>query len=124
MQDHHKLLHTPGKNSQASRVLKFTAVDQILELEPIIRAYLEEAIEIEKAGLKVEYKKTPEPMPAELHLELQLNPDLRSAFEALTPGRQRGYIIYFSAPKQSKTRTARIAKYTPKILAGKGFHDR
>lgn len=124
LKDYHKLLHAPGKSSQASRVFKFTAVDQILELEPIINAYLEEAIEIEKAGLKVEFKKNPEPIPEELQLELELNPDLKLAFEALTPGRQRGYILYFSAPKQSKTRTARIAKYTPKILAGKGFHDR
>lgn len=124
LKDHHKLLHTPGKSSQASRVLKFTTVDQILELEPIIKSYLEEAIEIEKAGKKVEFKKDLEPIPEELQLELQLNPDLKSAFEALTPGRQRGYIIYFSAPKQSKTRSARIAKYTPKILSGKGFHDR
>ncbi len=124
LKDHHKLLHTPGKNSQASRVLKFTAVEQILELEPIIKACVEEAIEIEKAGLKVEFKKNPEPIPEELQLELELNPDLKLAFEALTPGRQRGYILYFSAPKQSKTRTARIAKYIPKILTGKGFHDR
>ncbi|MBX2875999.1 MAG: YdeI/OmpD-associated family protein [Saprospiraceae bacterium] len=124
LKDHHKCLHTPGKNSQASRVLKFTNLNQVLKQEAVIEAYVQEAIEVEKAGLKVEFKKPPAPMPQEFQLVLQENPALNAAFEALTPGRQRGYILYFSAPKQSKTRFARIEKYTPKILKGKGFHDR
>lgn len=124
LKDHYKLLQTPGKNSQASRLLKFTNLDQVLAQEAVVRAYVEEAIEVEKAGLKVEFKKTLEPIPEELEFALQANPALKAAFEALTPGRQRGYILYFSAPKQIKTRFARIEKYIPKILAGKGLHDR
>lgn len=124
LKDHYKLLQTPGKNSQASRLLKFTNLDQVLAQEAVVRAYVEEAIEVEKAGLKVEFKKRLEPIPEELEFALQANPALKAAFEALTPGRQRGYILYFSAPKQIKTRFARIEKYIPKILAGKGLHDR
>ena len=124
LKDDHKILQAPGKNSQASRVLRFTNAEGIIAMEPIIKAYIQEAVEVEKAGLQVEFKKNPEPIPEELQLALDRNATLRTAFEALTPGRQRGYILYFSAPKQSKTRWARIEKYSPKILAGKGFHDR
>lgn len=124
LKDHHQLLHAPGKNSQASRVLRFTNVEEVLELEPIIKAYVADAMAVEKAGLKVAFKKNPEPIPEELQQALNGNSVLKAAFEALTPGRQRGYILYFSGAKQSKTRWARIEKYIPKILSGKGFHDR
>ncbi len=116
-------LTKPGENSQAARLIKFTNTKEIPEMEPIIKAYVYEAIEVEKAGLKVAFKKNPEPIPAELQQKLDEDPTFKSAFEALTPGRQRGYILYFSAPKQSKTRISRIEKYKQKILEGKGFHD-
>jgi uncharacterized protein YdeI (YjbR/CyaY-like superfamily) len=89
-----------------------------------LKAYIREAIEAEKSGLQVEYKRNPEPVPVELQKKLDERPALKTAFHALTPGRQRGYILYFSAPKQSKTRDSRIEKYAPRILSGKGFHDR
>ncbi len=124
LKDPHNMLTSPGKNSQSDRRLQFTAVKIILEQEKIIKGYIQNAIEVEKAGLKVSFKKNPEPMPEELEEILSKNPDLKAAFEALSPGRQRGYILYFSAPKQAKTRYSRIEKYTSKILAGKGFHER
>lgn len=118
------LLKTPGESSQASRVLKFADSGQIIEMEQIIKSYIQEAIAIEKAGFKVPFKKTPDPIPEEFQWKLNEDPALKTAFETLTPGRQRGYILYFSAPKQSKTKLARIEKYRSKILSGKGFHDR
>ena len=118
------LLDKPGENSQATRLFRFKHVNDISVIEEDIRAYIFEAIEVEKAGLKVPYKKNPEPMPDELVQKLEADPVFKSAFEALTPGRQRGYILYFSAPKQSKTRCSRIEKYTEKILNGEGMHDR
>jgi uncharacterized protein YdeI (YjbR/CyaY-like superfamily) len=124
LKDPHHVLQKPGKNSQAVGQLRFTSVEQVTEMETIIREYIQEAIEVEKAGLKVDFKKESEPMPEELERKLEEMPQLKAAFEALTPGRQRGYILYFSAAKQSKTRVSRIEKYIPKILAGKGFHDR
>ena len=111
-------------NVQAARQIRFTNVREIIEMEPILKAYIQEAIEVEKAGLKVNYKKATEfSMPEELINKLEEVPGLQDAFEALTPGRQRAYILYFSAPKQSKTREARIEKYTPLILNGKGLND-
>ncbi len=111
-------------NVQAARQIRFTNVREIVEMEPILKAYIQEAIEVEKAGLKVNYKKATEfSMPEELINKLEEVPGLQDAFEALTPGRQRAYILYFSAPKQSKTREARIEKYTPLILNGKGLND-
>ena len=93
-------------------------------MEATIKAYIYEAIEVEKAGLEVEMKKTSEfDMPEEFQLKLDENPELKASFEALTPGRQRGYLLYFSQAKQSKTRTSRIEKYTPHILKGKGLND-
>ncbi len=124
LQDEHALLHKPGENSQAARLIRFTQPKKIAEMESILKAYIFEAIEVEKAGLKVAFKKNPEPIPEELEQKLAENPDLKAAFEALTPGRQRGYIIHFSAPKQSQTRFSRIEKCTEQILEGKGLHDR
>ncbi|UII29576.1 YdeI/OmpD-associated family protein [Fulvivirga ulvae] len=124
LNDAHNILVKPGENTQSDRLVRFTNVEEIMELEPILKAYIYEAIEVEKAGLKVSFKKDQEPMPEELHRKLDENPALKTAFEALTPGRQRAYIIYFSAPKQSKTREARIEKYTPQILEGIGLHDK
>lgn len=118
------LLKKPGKSSQASRVLKYTEVKDILETEAAIKAYVFEAIEVEKVGLKVEFKKNPEPIPEELEVRLEEDPLFKDAFEALTPGRQRGYIIHFSQPKQSKTRVSRIEKCIPKILNGEGLNDK
>jgi uncharacterized protein YdeI (YjbR/CyaY-like superfamily) len=91
--------------------------------EPILKAYIHEAIEVEKAGLKVDFKKNPEPIPEEFQKKLDEVPALKTAFDALTPGRQRAYILYFSAPKQSKTRESRVEKCMQQILNGKGLDD-
>jgi len=124
LQDANGFLSSPGENSQAVRFFKFTSLAQIQELQPIIKNYIFEAIEIEKAGLKVNLKSNTElELVEELQIALNKNPTLKKAFEALTPGRQRGYNLYFSAPKQSKTRESRIENYTQRILDGKGFHD-
>lgn len=117
------LLEKPGENSQSGRFMKFTSVDEVQKAAPHIRSYCYEAIEVEKAGLKVGFKKRPEPIPVELQEKLDEDPIFREAFEGLTPGRQRGYILHFSAPKQAKTRYARIEKHTPQILNGEGMHD-
>ena len=108
---------------QAARRIPFTNVREIVEMEPILKAYIHEAIEAEKAGLKVEFKKNPEPIPEELQNKLDEIPALKAAFNSLTPGRQRGYILYFSGGKQSKTRESRIEKCMPQILKGKGLND-
>jgi uncharacterized protein YdeI (YjbR/CyaY-like superfamily) len=112
------------KNVQAARQIRFTNLLQIVEAKAILKAYIHEAIEVEKAGLKVELKKTEEfSIPEEFQYKLIKIPALKTAFEALTPGRQRGYLFYFSQPKQSKTREARVEKYIPQILNGKGLDD-
>jgi uncharacterized protein YdeI (YjbR/CyaY-like superfamily) len=108
---------------QAARRIPFTNVREIVEMEPILKAYIHEAIEAEKAGLKVTLKKNPEPIPEELQNKLDEIAALKAAFEALTPGRQRGYILYFSGAKQSKTRESRVEKCMPQILNGKGLND-
>jgi uncharacterized protein YdeI (YjbR/CyaY-like superfamily) len=108
---------------QAARRIPFTNVREIVEMEPILKAHICEAIEAEKAGLKVNYKKNPEPIPEELQNKLDEIPALKAAFDALTPGRQRGYILYFSGAKQSKTRASRVKKCMPQILKGKGLND-
>jgi uncharacterized protein YdeI (YjbR/CyaY-like superfamily) len=114
----------PGENTQAGRWLKFTSAREIVEMEPVVKAYICEAIEVEKAGLEVNYKKTAEfTLPEELKNKLDETPALKSAFNALTPGRQRAYILYFSAPKQSKTRESRVEKCRQLILSGKGLDD-
>jgi uncharacterized protein YdeI (YjbR/CyaY-like superfamily) len=124
LKDDQGILIKPGPNSQAARWIKFTRLGEVVKMEPVLKAYIRESIGAEKAGLKVNFKKNPEPIPEELQKKLDEIPALKSAFNALTPGRQRGYILYFSAPKQSKTRESRIEKYIPQILKGKGFHDR
>ncbi len=121
LKDRHGILKKFGW--QAARRIPFTDVREILEMEPILRAYICEAIEAEKAGLKVNYKKKPERIPEELQNKLDEIPALKTAFEALTPGRQRGYILYFSAAKQSKTRESRVEKCVQQILKGKGLND-
>jgi uncharacterized protein YdeI (YjbR/CyaY-like superfamily) len=112
------------KNVQAARQIRFTNVGEVTKWKATLKAYIYEAIEVEKAGLKVELKKTSEfTVPEEFKTLLEKNAALKKAFHALTPGRQRGYLFYFSAAKQSKTRTARIEKYIPEILNGKGLDD-
>ena len=112
------------ENVQSARQLRFTDVDEIVEMEPIIKAYIEEAIEVEKGGLEVDFKKTEEfKVPGEFQQKLDENPALHTAFEALTPGRRRGYLLHFSGAKQSKTRLRRVEKCIPKILSGKGLQD-
>lgn len=124
LKDSDNILGAPGKNSQAARYIKVKDVQQALDLEKTIKAYVFEAIEVENAGLKVAFRKNPEPIPEELQTKLDSDSFLKTAFEALTPGRQRGYILYFSAPKQSKTRESRIEKCTEQILNGIGLHDK
>jgi uncharacterized protein YdeI (YjbR/CyaY-like superfamily) len=112
------------KDVQAGRQVRFISLVQITEMETLLKAYIFEAIEVEKAGLKVALKKTSEyNMPEEFQSKLNQIPELKTAFEALTPGRQRGYLYFFSQPKQSKTRDARVEKYIPQILAGNGVDD-
>jgi len=108
---------------QAARRIPFTNVREIAEMEPILKAYIHEAIEAEKAGLEVNFKKNPEPIPEEFQNKLDEIPALKAAFAALTPGRQRGYILYFSGAKQSKTRESRVEKWMQQILNGKGLND-
>jgi uncharacterized protein YdeI (YjbR/CyaY-like superfamily) len=124
LQDVHGLLIQQTENVQAGRQVRFTNVREIVEMEPILKAYIHEAIEVEKAGMKVNFKKATEfNIPEEFISRLEEVPGLQDAFDALTPGRQRAYILYFSAPKQSKTRESRIEKCTPRILVGKGLND-
>jgi len=125
LQDAHQILEKPGENTQAARLIRLTGLEQIKELEPVLKAYIYEAIEVERAGLRVDFKKKNELVyPSELQKILGENPVLKDAFEALTPGRQRGWVLYFSQPKQSKTRETRIEKSIPQILQGKGWNDR
>lgn len=121
LNDPEGILEKPGDNTRSARVIPFTNVRQIIKMEPILKAYIHEAIEVEKAGLKVDFKK--EPVPEELQQKMNEHPAFKAAFNALTPGRQRAYILYFSAPKQSKTRVSRIEKYMQRILDGKGMND-
>ncbi|WP_246496150.1 YdeI/OmpD-associated family protein [Chitinophaga varians] len=124
MADPEGILVIQTENVQATRQIRFTNVREIVKLTRAIKSYVYEAIEVEKAGFRVEYKKTEEfNMPEEFQQLLDKKPALKKAFEALTPGRQRGYLLYFSAAKQSKTRIARIEKYMPYILEGKGLND-
>jgi uncharacterized protein YdeI (YjbR/CyaY-like superfamily) len=112
-----------GESTQAARQIRFTGAGEIKKLKAVLKAYLEEAIAGEKAGLKVVYKKNPEPVPEELQTKLKEDAALKKAFEALTPGRQRAYILHFAGAKQSATRVSRIEKCRPQILAGKGFNE-
>jgi len=124
LQDSNGVLIKPGENSQSMRFFKFRNLEEIIKQKAIIKTYIYEAIEIEKAGLKVILKSNSElELVEELQNTLDKNPNLKTAFESLTPGRQRAYNIYFSAPKQSKTRETRIEKYTQRILDKKGITD-
>ena len=124
LQDANGILIRQTENVQAGRQIRFTNVREIIELETTLKAYIYEAIEVEKAGLKVSFKKATEYIiPDEFQLKLDEIPALKTAFEALTPGRQRAYIYYFSQPKQSKTRESRVEKYIPQIFNGKGLDD-
>lgn len=124
LQDAQGILIQQTENVQAARQIRFTNVQEIVDMEPILKAYILEAIEVEKAGLEVEFKKTTEfTVPEEFQMKLDQNPALQTAFEGLTPGRQRAYLHYFSEPKQAKTRESRIEKYVQQILDGKGLHD-
>jgi uncharacterized protein YdeI (YjbR/CyaY-like superfamily) len=124
LQNEAGVLISPGENSQAAMLVKFTNAKEITKLVPVLKALIFEAVEIEKAGLKVTFKKINEhPVPAEFEKKLQQDAALEKAFKALTPGRQRGYLLHFSQPKQSKTREARIEKCLPQILKGKGWNE-
>jgi uncharacterized protein YdeI (YjbR/CyaY-like superfamily) len=124
LKDPKKILVQQTKNVQSARQIRFTGIKEIQKMEKTLKAYVYEAIEIEKAGLTVELKKTKEyPVPDELKAVFKGDPEFKKAFYALTPGRQRGYLLYFSSAKQAKTREARIEKYTKNILKGKGLED-
>ncbi len=124
LKDTKGILIRQTENVQAARQIRFTSARKIVKMERIIKAYIYEAIEVEKAGLKVELKKTTEfNMPEEFKKKLDKSAVLKTAFSALTPGRQRGYLLYFSSAKQAKTRESRIEKYIPQILKGKGIDD-
>jgi uncharacterized protein YdeI (YjbR/CyaY-like superfamily) len=123
LKDPKRILTKIGENTQAGRQIRFTNIREIAGAESILKAYIHEAIEAEKKGLQVILKKNPEPIPDELQGKLDEIQALKTAFLALTPGRQRAYILYFSAPKQSKTRESRIEKCMRQILKGKGLND-
>ena len=124
LRDPDGLLVQQTKNVQAARQIRFTSLQEIIKLKTKIKSYLKNAIEVEKAGLKVDFKKTQEfTVAKEFKSKLDEMPELQKAFQTLTPGRQRAYLLYFSAPKQSKTRTARVEKYVPQIMKGKGLDD-
>ena len=124
LQDPRRILVQQTDYVQVGRQVRFTSEKEISRIAKILKAYIYEAIEVEKAGLKVPLKKTAEfPVADELKKKLDELPQLKKAFKALTPGRQRGYLLYFAAPKQSKTRQSRIEKYIPQILDGKGLND-
>jgi uncharacterized protein YdeI (YjbR/CyaY-like superfamily) len=125
LKDAKGILVQQTKNVQSARQIRFGNAREIVELQPVLKAYIAEAIGVEKSGLEVSFKKTTEfGVPEELQEKFDEIPELKTAFDALTPGRQRGYILHFSAPKQSKTRTSRIEKCMPQILNGKGLDDR
>ncbi|MDN8589007.1 YdeI family protein [Paenibacillus sp. 11B] len=124
LKDKQGILVQQTENVQSARQIRFTNIQQIVEMENILKEYIHEAIEVEKAGLKVTLKQhTDYDVPEEFQHQLDESPALKEAFEALTPGRQRAYLFYFSQPKQSKTRVSRVEKYTQQILDGKGLND-
>jgi uncharacterized protein YdeI (YjbR/CyaY-like superfamily) len=124
LKDEKGILISQTENMQSQRQIRFTKVSEIVKMKSILKNYVKEAVEIEKAGLKINFKNTSEyKIPPEFQSKLDKNPKLHSAFYALTPGRQRAYLLYFSAAKQTKTRESRIEKYTKQILRGKGLND-
>jgi uncharacterized protein YdeI (YjbR/CyaY-like superfamily) len=125
LKDPKKLLEKPGENTQAARVLRFADLGEVVAKKAVVKAYVAEAIELEKSGLKVKLKASSAfALPEELERKFKEIPGLKVAFYALTPGRQRAYVLQISAAKQSATREARIEKYAPQILAGMGLMDR
>ncbi len=125
LKDENRILEKPGENTQGGRVVRFTDVRRIAELEPVLKTYVFEAVEVERAGLKVKSKPLSDyEMPEEFQKKLDGDPELKEAYEGLTPGRKKGYLLYFAGSKNPKTRESRIEKYVPKILKGLGFHDR
>jgi len=124
LKDPRGILIQQTENVQAARQIRFANVREIVRVKATLKAYIKEAIAVEKVGLEVTYKKTSEfHIPEELKTRFDEDPGFRKVFEALTPGRQRGYLLYFSGAKQSKTRDARIEKCIPRILSGKGLMD-
>ena len=124
LNDTNGILIQQTENVQAARQIRFTNTREIVKMERILKTYIYEAIEVEKAGLKVNFKKNTEfTIPEEFQKKLDESPPLKTAFDALTPGRRRAYLLYFSAPKQSKTRESRVKKYMPQIRKGKGLND-
>jgi uncharacterized protein YdeI (YjbR/CyaY-like superfamily) len=123
LKDPDGLLERPGENSHIARRMMFSSVDDVTAMEGPLRAFIAQAIAVEEAGLKVEAKKSPEPRPEELEEMFGEIPGLEKAFKALTPGRQRAYILHFSNAKQSRTRRSRVEKCVPRILDGKGLND-
>ncbi len=124
LKDTNNILIQQTENVQSARQIRFTSLQEIIDLKSTIKAYIFEAMEVEKAGLEVPMKKTSEfKMPDEFKVALDNDPDLKAAFQGLTPGRQRGYLLYFSQAKQSTTRTSRVEKHIHKILQGKGLND-
>jgi uncharacterized protein YdeI (YjbR/CyaY-like superfamily) len=124
LNDPNGILIQQTKNVQSARQVRFTDVREIIRMERVLKAYIYEAIEVERAGMKVKLKKTSDfKIPEEFQKKLNKSPVLKTAFDALTPGRRRAYIFYFSQPKQAKTREARVEKYTKQILKGKGLND-
>ncbi|HYC40947.1 MAG TPA: YdeI/OmpD-associated family protein [Chitinophagaceae bacterium] len=124
LKDTHGILQQPGENTQSARVIRFTSTKQIEKLRPAIRDLVRQAIQVEKSGLKVHFKKISEHrIPEEFAKQLKEKPALRKAFNALTPGRQRGYLLYISSARQPATREARVEKCIPLILEGKGLSD-
>ncbi len=122
--DEDGLLVQPGPSTQAGRELRFTSVEEVHAQREVARRFIAEAIRIEKEGRRVERDPSPEPMPEELQAALDADPTLKAAFEALTPGRQRSYVLHVSGAKQAATRASRAARCAPKILSGKGFNER
>ncbi|MEO8587827.1 MAG: YdeI/OmpD-associated family protein [Flavobacteriales bacterium] len=124
LKDDAGILIQQTKNVQSARQIRFSSLKEIVRMERLVKVYIDEAIEVEKAGLKVEFKETKEfDMPEEFKTKLKAMPALKKAFAALTPGRQRGYLLHFSSAKQAKTREARIEKNVERILEGKGLDD-
>lgn len=124
LKDPKKILIQQTANVQSARQIRFTSTEEIIKQKALIKSYVKEAVAVEKSGAKVELKKTAEyKMPDEFKAALDEMKDLKTAFYKLTPGRQRGYLLYFSSAKQAKTRNERVEKYIPKILDGKGLDD-
>ncbi|WP_417331369.1 YdeI/OmpD-associated family protein [Halomonas cupida] len=124
LEDPEAILVAPGENSRSMRLIRFTSIDEITQRRSIVLDYVQRAIEAERSGLKVEFRNDDLDYPEELLARFEVDPQLQEAFEALTPGRRRGYILHFSNAKQSATRVARIDKCAARIVEGKGLHDR